>query len=177
MKAPTQQQLNDPEWWFCYLSERYEYNTLTGEVRNKSGRVITTKNAGGYIRINCRINYKRYDLLAHRVAFMLVMGRWPEMIDHINGVTADNRWANLREVGAFENMQNMKLRSSNKTGVIGVHVRSGGLYRAAIGSGKSRENLGSFADFFEAVCARKSAELTLGYHANHGRPGPIQEAA
>ena len=169
MNAPTEQQLRDPAWWFNALSARYSYNKATGEPRNKKGEVVGTPNAQGYLRVNCRINWKRYDFLAHRVAFLLATGRWPNATDHINGVRDDNRWGNLREVDHETNMRNVRLRKTNKTGVTGVHRRGGGLFRAAIGSGEDRENLGSFDDFFQAVCARKSAEVRCGYHENHGR--------
>jgi hypothetical protein len=49
----------------------------------------------------------RKGLRAHRVAFLLTVGRWPtEHIDHINRNREDNRWSNLREVTASENARN-----------------------------------------------------------------------
>ena len=35
--------------------------------------------------------------------------------------------------------------------------------------GLTQETLKHFNDFFEACCARKSAEIKLDYHKNHGR--------
>ena len=37
------------------------------------------------------------------------------------------------------------------------------------GCRKVVQNLGAFDDWFEAVCARKSAEAKKGFHENHGR--------
>lgn len=36
------------------------------------------------------------------------------------------------------------------------------------GSKINRNYLGRFFDFFEACCVRKSAEIKLNYHKNHG---------
>lgn len=49
--------------------------------------------------------------LAHRIAFLLETGEWPKNhVDHINGVTSDNRWANLRDVTRTVNNQNERRR-------------------------------------------------------------------
>ena len=54
---------------------------------------IGTRNRGGYIvfRVNGKLLY------AHRVAFFLVHGVVPKIIDHINRDPSDNRIKNLRE--------------------------------------------------------------------------------
>lgn len=60
--------------------------------------------------------------LAHRIAWLLIHGVWPEKeIDHINGVRDDNRLINLREVTGAQNCQNKrKPRRDNTTGLLGV---------------------------------------------------------
>ncbi|MFM6981501.1 MAG: HNH endonuclease signature motif containing protein [Microbacteriaceae bacterium] len=71
--------------------------------------------------------------LAHRIIWLYMTGDWPKhMIDHINGVRDDNRWANLRDVSRVVNGQNMrKPPKSNKHGYFGVTpVR--GKWRATI---------------------------------------------
>ena len=59
---------------------------------------------------------------AHRLAWMYVYGQWPTgLIDHINGDKADNRIANLRDVFADGNSQNVrKPNKRNKSGFMGV---------------------------------------------------------
>lgn len=42
-------------------------------------------------------------------------------------------------------------------------------YRVSIYINKKQKNLGSFDDYFEACCCRKSAECKHSYHLNHGR--------
>ena len=61
--------------------------------------------------------------LAYRLAFLYMTGKWPAgTVDHINGNSADNCWANLRDVSHQENCQNhKKARVSNKScGLLGV---------------------------------------------------------
>lgn len=70
---------------------------------NKPGKVAGHRGLRGYVtvRLSGIINY------AHRVAWYLHYGTWPEKyIDHINGVRDDNKIKNLREVSKRENNQN-----------------------------------------------------------------------
>lgn len=82
------------------------YNPETGAIyRTDLKRTINGINQVGYVVLSHR--NKRY--LAHRVAFFIMEGRWPDQIDHINGVRSDNRWCNLREA-------NSRQQSVNKVG-------------------------------------------------------------
>jgi hypothetical protein len=109
--------------------------------------------------------------LEHRLIWVYLTGVFPkDQLDHINKNRSDNRFSNLREVGNSENQRNTTLRKSNKTGIMGVHTRSdNGKWSARINHNGGRYTLGSFDDFFEACCARKSAEARFGYHKSHGK--------
>lgn len=84
----------------------------------KIGCVAGYINKQGYRCIN--IGQHRY--LAHRLAWFYVHGHWPyDQIDHINGLRADNRIVNLRDVLPAVNQQNSKgPRKNNTTGFLGV---------------------------------------------------------
>lgn len=166
---PTKEQLADPKWWSAMAREKYSYDAITGVVKSKSGKEIGAKNSGGYLRVNMRINRKRYDILLHRLIFLMLNDRWPEQIDHINGIKDDNRLENLREVDHSTNMKNTRLRSNSKTGVSGVRITDCGKFRVSIGSGSDRKTIGTFDNIFDAACARKSTEIAMGYHENHGK--------
>jgi len=136
--------------------------TKTGESVNKpAGSLHTT----GYINIWFKANSYR----AHRLAYFLTYGYIPKQIDHINGIRDDNRLINLRPATSLMNTKNTKKYKSNTTGVMGIHISKNKRWEVRISNNNKRISLGTYTDFFEACCARKSAELKYGFHTNHGR--------
>lgn len=109
--------------------------------------------------------------LAHRVIWAIFHGHWPkDQIDHINGDRTDNQIKNLRNVSASENSKNMKMPSTNSSGVIGVCWRKAkGRWQAQIRVSGRVKHIGSFLEIEDAIAARKEAEIKYGYHENHGR--------
>jgi len=150
-----------------------EYNPHTGEFFRKDKYAPGNKDScgtvdsGGYLLMT--IDGVSHRL--HRLAFLYMDGLFPHgEVDHINGARSDNRWINLRKTSHIENSRNQKRKLNNKTGITGVHWSKE--YKKWIAqvciNGKSR-HLISTSDLFEAICARKSAELRHGFHNNHGR--------
>jgi len=133
----------------------------------KAGQVVGTLANGGYLHVQ----YSPHLYRLHRLIWLLYYGEWPKHeIDHQNGVRTDNRIENLRDVTRIENMKNHKISSLNKTGVIGVFWHSSHKrWVAKVFSGKKCIFLYRGLDFFEAVCARKTAEIEYNFHPNHGR--------
>lgn len=82
---------------------------------------VGSKMQRGYIQVS--LFGKKY--LAHRIAWLLYYGAWPEnLIDHINGDRGDNRIANLRDVTQDVNMQNLRGPNIlNKVGLLGVRTK------------------------------------------------------
>jgi HNH endonuclease len=108
---------------------------------------------------------------AHRVAWLVHYGVWPSgEIDHIDGDRTNNRISNLRDVSRTENGKNLRRRSDNVSGSVGVwfDVRRQ-KFTAQIKVGADRKHLGYFETLNAAIAARKVAEVESGYHANHGR--------
>jgi len=119
----------------------------------------------GYVRIS--IKNKMY--LAHRLAWLYVYGSCPVQIDHIDQNKTNNVINNLRNVDNKTNGKNRKLGKNNKSGCYGVRwLDTRGKWRSGITNNNKAIDLGYFNDFFEAVCARKSAENKCGFHENHG---------
>lgn len=157
------------------LKEVLSYNSSTGEfvwlfdcVANKvKGKVAGSIKTGGYRQI--RIEGQRYA--AHRLAWLYVHGKFPpDEIDHINGMTDDNRIDNIRAVSHTENAKNRRMYKNNKSGIMGVAWagKAKKWWSQIRLSGKTK-SLGYHKDFFEACCARKSAEKKYTFHTNHGR--------
>jgi hypothetical protein len=123
----------------------------------------------GYMR--GRVWYRAY--LAHRVAWLLHYGEWPDVIDHLNGERADNRIANLRSVTAAGNSLNLAVRSDSRSGVAGVTWASfHGKWCAYIRKGGRRTILGHFDTIEGAAEARRAAEVALGFTENDRRGNP-----
>lgn len=153
------------------LKENFSYEPETGVFSRKTskhgwriGRVPHAKESK-YIRIW----FSGRHYMAHRLAWLYMTGEWPEMdIDHINGDGRDNRFKNLRAVPHAINCKNMALNRRNKHGIVGVGwVEKERFWRVNI-CDKKQSHIGCYRDFFEACCARKSAEIKLGFHINHG---------
>lgn len=128
---------------------------------------FTAPSTRGYL---CgRIFGKAYK--AHRIIWAMATGILPQdAIDHINGLTSDNRLSNLRCVGQSDNLKNAAIHSHNTSGVMGVSwLAHSGKWRAYIKIDGRQNHLGHFAEFDHAVAARKLAEQTHGFHQNHGR--------
>lgn len=110
----------------------------------------------------------KVDYLSHRLAFLMVNGRLPDTIDHINGDGTDNRWENLREITRSENSLNKKIYSCNSTGAAGV-TRRNGKFRARIRFKGVLYNIGTYNSIEEAAKARREKEEYFGFHENHGK--------
>lgn len=140
------------------LKDLFVYEPETGIIRSaKSDRYRLEGQALGTIDNGyVVILYRGHYVFAHRLAFALVNGEWPEdEVDHVNRNKQDNRWVNLRLASRLDNVVNRGIRQDNKTGIAGVSIRRSGRFRVRIDGVR----LGDFEDFFEACCVRKSAEL------------------
>ena len=94
---------------------------------------IGTCNKDGYIvfRVNKKLLY------AHRVAFFLMHGFVPKMVDHINRNKSDNRIKNLREATTTLNAQNKVFQGVTKP----KHTKK---WSASITCNRKRMHLGYF---------------------------------
>ncbi len=140
-----------------YVCSRIDYNPETGALIWKpiveqssidkmwntrfAGKKITHKNSSGHIQFG--MNGKNY--LAHRMAWLIVHGDLPDLIDHANGVRDDNRLCNLRPATRSQNSSNTRRRSDNTSGYRGVSHRCHPIkWSAFIGVNGKTLHLGNF---------------------------------
>jgi hypothetical protein len=155
------------------LKELLDYDPDTGVFlwKNRASSNADKGSIAGYLNHGYRyigIGNKRYA--AHRLAWMYVTGEFPKLqIDHIDGNKDNNSISNIRDCSQSDNAKNMRLRLDNKTGIPGIRwdsIKRSWLVRTYYDGKRLSKRT---TDFFEACCIRKSAELTLNYHKNHGR--------
>lgn len=106
-----------------------------------------------------KINDRQYS--AHRLAWLLVTGSWPERdIDHRDGDGLNNRWRNLREATSAQNSANRRLSRNNTSGAKGVSWRTDlGKWKATIEVARRRRHLGFFVDKADAAAAYEAAAM------------------
>ena len=178
LTAPQLRQLlrYDPEtgilYWNAREPEWFEDGKRPAEWRARNWNSLFAGKPAGYIAPH---GYNLIQLpgrmeCAHRIAWTMVHGEWPEFIDHVDGDRANNKLSNLRNVTRGENARNKARPSNNKSGVIGVSWYKGECrWVAEIKHNRKKISLGRYATFEDAVAARKRGEVKYGYHENHGR--------
>lgn len=121
-----------PDFSLQPIEEQLSYEPDTGLIRRKisrgrwkAGDVAGWPDTCGYLMVGVNRGY----LLAHRLAWYLHYGEWPQgEIDHINGDPKDNRIANLRVVTRQQNAQAMGRRKDSRSGIRGVRQHQGKWY-------------------------------------------------
>lgn len=157
---------------FEELKTRLQYNPETGEFIwlagwvDKRGRSYNHKigeragaNSGRYHGI--QINGISYG--SHRLAWFYMTGHWPtQLIDHIDGNGFNNKWSNLREATAQQNVMNTKTPRNNKAGVKGVRLcPKYNKWIVTIMKDNKRIYVGNYPTLEEAKNARKQAGKIL----------------
>lgn len=112
-------------------------------------------------------NKKRYQ--THRIIYYLHYKTWPQIVDHINGNTLDNRIENLRACSYAENARNSRKSKRNTSGVKGVTWnKSRKKWQAGVTVNKKFKNLGYYESIEDAEQARKNAvSIIHGEFARH----------
>lgn len=159
-----------------YLEEYLAWDFETGEMWWKKSPIHTVKVGdkagslynGAYFKL--KIKNKRYSL--HRALFYLYHGFLPEQVDHINGITTDNRIINLRAATRSENQCNRKQCGRNNTsGFKGVYwYKRKKVWYAAIQINNKKVYIGYFDDKVEAAKAYNNKALEL-----HGEFAKLNE--
>ena len=148
---------------------RYEDGKLIRRVKAR-GRGKVGEQAGSIgVRGYATTQVDKVLYYNHRLVFLYHHGFLPENeVDHIDRDTTNNRIENLREVTRTCNSRNCKMRTANKSRVIGVCWDSvNSKWGAAIVVDKKRVHLGRYSDLTEAVAHRLAAEQAEGWEGCH----------
>jgi hypothetical protein len=146
------------------LKSRLHYNEETGIFTHitgkRNGRTIGENRTKDWY-IGTKID-RRYYLL-HRLAWLYVYGVWPKsQIDHLDRDKGNNRISNLRLATTSENQQNVGIKSTNKSGRLGVYwAKHVGKWHAQIKLHGKRHHLGYFDDIDTAYAAYLKARAEL----------------
>lgn len=110
----------------AHLVKNYAYDAERGVVVNKKLRRVVkgTVDGRGYPHTRLRLEGQHPTIRLHHMVWVVVHGRLPTQIDHINGNPLDNRLENLREVSASDNQANrvFSWKPNARTGLPGVFV-------------------------------------------------------
>ena len=129
-----------------------------------AGKEITSKSSHGHIIVHFNLG-KRFRTGAHRVAWCIYHGDWPDgLIDHMNGVPDDNRISNLRVATHSQNSRNGRISRRNTSGKVGVtFFKRTQKWRAWISVDGRQISLGYHETKDAAIAARLAAEDMHGY--------------
>lgn len=152
------------QWALERLKQLLSYNPDTGifrwkvrRTRGHWGEPSSHQEIAGHVQNGyLKINIGPQCFYAHRLAWFYVHGVWPERLDHVNWLRADNRLSNLREASQSQNCANRKVHSNNKLqlkGVQRIEWRNSPAWRARL-NGK---HLGTFDNSEKAHAAYLSA--------------------
>ena len=142
------QEIVSDEALVAHLKKNYTYDAKRGVVVNrKLNRVVKGAiNSRGYMLTRLWLEGQSPSIKLHHIVWVVVHGRLPTQIDHINGNRTDNRIENLREVSPSENSDNRiwRWKLNEQTGLPGVD-KHGLKYRT-----KMMGKIVSFQDKYEA---------------------------
>lgn len=150
------------------VSSYVSYNPDTGIFtrkrsggKSKSGGIAGKITSYGYRQI--RINGTAF--LASHLAFLIMEGFIPEVVDHINRDRLDDRWINLREATSQQNSCNRKLFSNNSSGERGVNWhKASSKWQVSIRVKGKLHHYGLFVNKCDAV--KKARELRESFHGD-----------
>jgi len=174
-----------------FLRELFDYRPDTGKLIWKEREVKTwadkrfnslyahrgvrgSVNNQGYRNISI----KATRFAAHRIIYKWLHGPIPDghIIDHVNGVTGDNRSSNLRLATMSQNQWNRGPRKGDREwahlpkGV--TYVKAVRKYRVDVCRNRNKEYLGLFTDLQQAVDAYNARAREL--HGEYFKPSVIE---
>jgi len=140
--------------------ESFDINPITGKVywAIDSGNYHIGEKAGSSCSDRVSIVHNGFRMFRYQLIFAYVNGYVPNIIDHKDRNKLNDKINNLRDVNNSLNSFNRCEQKNNTSKITGV-VKTKYAFSSRIGGTKNRVELYYGNDFFEACCARKSAEI------------------
>ncbi|WP_311782244.1 MULTISPECIES: HNH endonuclease [unclassified Pantoea] len=113
--------------------------------------------------VDCR-TYK-----AKRLAILYMTGSIPDVVDHINGITGDNAFRNLRAATQAQNTRNCRGHKDSKLGIKGLYQMRSGKYNPTICVDGRQIHIGVYTSLDSAIEAREAASKK--YYGDFARMG------
>jgi len=129
--------------------------------KEKNGKEAGTVQAGGARGNRCNIMIGKVPYRRYRLIFMVAYGWWPDLIDHIDGDSLNDRASNLRPATSLENARNHKPHRKTLDLPPGVRLTPKGRFTARLGYDRKMLTIGTFDTKDEASLAYKSKRLEL----------------
>jgi len=154
--------------WFSYEPKtgiiRYKTTVLGTKISKYEGDIAGVVSPFGY-RL---VSVKHVNILAHRLAWFLHYGKWPDgKLDHKDRNRDNNRIKNLR-LARKGNQQNRSVSKCNTSGHTGVSFhKASGKWRAFIYVEEKQKSLGYHTTQEDAVAAY--AEGKKKFHKFHSK--------
>ncbi len=143
-----------------YLMKWFEYNPENGIMKNRGTNLKMGTIDNGYMRIG--IQGEKY--MIHRLAFLYMTGKMPEIVDHIDRDRLNNKWENLR-------VATWSLNNLNKDDHKNVYQEESGKYIGVVQIDKETYRFGPFDTYIEAEIDvkkfKETAILLAQIHAPH----------
>jgi len=149
-----------------YIKEYFKYDHNSGDlIRTKTRNVNAKKGSivGCIKKDGCtsykyvKINGRSYSV--HRIIWMYVYGKWPDVIDHIDHNGLNNKLYNLRSVTNKENLNNRRESKQTKSGVPGVYwSKKNKKWYVTVYINERLKCFGSYILLNDAIRARHNAE-------------------
>lgn len=153
-KLPSIDRLNE---LFFYVGGHLYWKKKSHPKANKTNfrKPVGTTDARGYLTVQ----FDKNIYLIHRLIYKMFTGKEPDYLDHINGISNDNRIENLKEVTQSENTFKGCIRKNNTSGFIGIsYSKITKKWCAYIGQNGKSKHLGYFDNIKDAIEIRKIEE-------------------
>lgn len=116
-------------------------------LKAREGKMAGSLTSHGYVSVG----FYKHKEYAHRVIFLMHHGYMPELIDHIDGDTLNNRIENLRPATKSTNGMNRLKQKNNTSGYKGVYFsKERKKWIAQIKINKKMKSLGGFENIEDA---------------------------